>query len=74
MHPKVHQSTAFPCPYFINISGAKYSGVPQTEKASLSENTFFLDNPKSVILIYPYASSITFSGFKLLFINQTYSL
>jgi len=27
--PKDHQSTAFPCPLFSKISGAKYSGVPQ---------------------------------------------
>lgn len=53
MHPRVHQSTHLPCPYFNKISGAKYSGVPQTDKAS-SPITFFLDNPKSVNLIYPF--------------------
>ena len=35
MKPRVHQSTYFPCPDLNNISGAKYSGVPQTELASL---------------------------------------
>ena len=29
--PKVHQSTGFPWPILKRISGAKYSGVPQTD-------------------------------------------
>jgi hypothetical protein len=32
-------------------SGAKYSGVPQTLIASLFPLIFFLDKPKSVILM-----------------------
>jgi hypothetical protein len=46
-------------------SGAKYSGVPQTEKASLVPLTFFFERPKSVILIYPSMSMRTFSGLRL---------
>ena len=33
--PKVNQSTYLPWPYLYNISGAKYSGVPHTDVASL---------------------------------------
>jgi hypothetical protein len=29
--PNVHQSTENPCPFISNISGAKYSAVPQKE-------------------------------------------
>ena len=49
--PKVHQSTAFPCPILKRISGAKYSGVPHTDDASLPPFTFILERPKSVTLI-----------------------
>lgn len=54
----------FPCPFFSITSGARYSGVPQREKAELS-HTFLLESPKSVILIYPSISIKIFSGFKL---------
>ncbi len=64
MHPSVHQSTTFPCPFFNKTSGAKYSGVPQTEKASFP-TTPLLERPKSVILIYPSSSINTFSGLRL---------
>jgi len=33
--PKLHQSAAFPCPVQARVSGAKYSGVPQKELASV---------------------------------------
>ena len=65
-HPNVHQSKGLPCPYFIKTSGARYSGVPHTENASLSVLIFFFDKPKSVILIYPSLSMRTFSGLRLL--------
>jgi hypothetical protein len=64
MQPKVHQSVGFPCPYFKRISGARYSGVPHMEKASVSEKMFIFESPKSVILIYPKASIKTFSGLR----------
>lgn len=51
--PRVHQSTGFPYPSFMTISGARYSGVPQILLASLVPVTFILLSPKSVILMYP---------------------
>ena len=63
--PRVHQSTAFPCPILNRTSGAKYSGVPHTELAPLLPLIPIFDKPKSVILIYPNSSKRTFSGFKL---------
>jgi len=44
--PNVHQSTILLCPLLINISGARYSGVPQ----KLVDNPFpvtFVASPKS---------------------------
>jgi len=32
--PKVHQSTQNPCPFISNISGARYSAVPQNDLAT----------------------------------------
>ena len=34
--PRHHQSIAFPYPFFYKISGARYSGVPHKDIASLS--------------------------------------
>jgi hypothetical protein len=31
IHPKHHQSTGLPCPYFLITYGAKYYGVPQID-------------------------------------------
>ena len=65
MDPKLHQSTACPCPFPSIISGAKYSGVPQKDFALLLSEIFSLLKPKSVILIYPSLFIRTFSGFRL---------
>ncbi len=46
--PNVHQSAGFPCPFYCNISGAKYSGVPHKDLASFPFIMFILDKPKSV--------------------------
>jgi len=62
--PSAHQSTDFPYPSFVPliISGARYSGVPQSVKVrSLSS---FLANPKSAILIFPSLSISRFSGLR----------
>ena len=48
--PKVHQSTALPWPILNRISGARYSGVPQTDCESFPLVPSF-ESPKSVILI-----------------------
>lgn len=63
--PNVHQSTGFPWPLLLRTSGARYSGVPQKEKAEWSESMFDFDKPKSAIRIYPSLSRITFSGLRL---------
>lgn len=62
--PRHHQSTSIPCPFLRIISGAKYSDVPQIESAFYSFARIF-DSPKSVNLIYPNLSRMTFSAFKL---------
>eukprot|EP00966_Prymnesium_polylepis_P021328 490469-Prymnesium_polylepis.3 len=46
----------------FQISGAKYTGVPQ----NVSAVWLSLDNPKSVSFTWPSESSKTFSGFKSL--------
>ena len=48
----------------FEVSGDKYSGVPQKDMASLSEITFPFVRPKSVSSIYPSEMINTFSGFK----------
>ena len=53
----------------IIVTGARYSGVPQTLLASFGVFTLSLDNPKSAILTYPSASISTFSGFKLVYLR-----
>jgi len=45
--PSAHQSTGFPCPLPVTISGAIYSGVPQNEVVVYSPATI-LANPKSM--------------------------
>jgi len=65
MAPKLHQSTACPCPFPSIISGARYSAVPQNDLALLLSLIFSLLNPKSVIVIYPSMFIRTFSGFRL---------
>ena len=51
IEPKLHQSTACPCPFASIISGAKYSGVPQNDLALVLSEIFSLLKPKSVIFI-----------------------
>ena len=74
IEPKLHQSTACPCPLPSIISGAKYSGVPQNDLALLLSEIFSLLKPKSVILIYPSLFISTFSGFKLNYNLYNYKL
>ena len=62
--PKVHQSTGLPCPWLSKISGAKYSGVPQS--VNVRFYTTFA-NPKSVNFRYPSSEINKFSGFKSLY-------
>lgn len=66
MHPRHHQSTGFPWPYFFITSGAKYSGVPQIDIVGSSAGPIAFDKPKSVSFKYPVLSSKTFSGLRLL--------
>ena len=47
----------------FEVSGTKYSRVPQKDMASLSEITFPFARPKSVSFIYPSELINTFSGF-----------
>jgi len=48
------------------ISGDKYAGEPQKLYAMKSGSSNYLDNPKSVNLMYPLWSNNIFSGFKSL--------
>jgi len=48
-HPRLHQSTSKPYVLRIQISGARYTGVPQ--KVSAVGDSF--DSPKSVSLTCP---------------------
>jgi len=62
--PSAHKSTDLPYPRVVPlmISGARYSGVPQSVKVlSLSS---FLANPKSAIFIFPSLSISRFSGLR----------
>jgi len=63
--PRLHQSTAALWPCYLIISGAMYSGVPQTEYvSSLSSNSIpSLDRPKSVNFKWPFLPIKIFSGF-----------
>lgn len=63
--PKHQQSTALPWPSFLMISGARYSGVPQTENKSRSPKILLQERPKSVSLMYPCASINMFQGLRL---------
>jgi len=56
-----HQSTPLLCPLDWMISGARYSGVPQS--VYVRSSTIFA-NPKSVIFTCPFAVSSRFSGFR----------
>lgn len=67
--PKLHQSTAFVCPCPNNISGARYSGVPQKVLVISPSLIFVFERPKSVILMCPCQSSNMFSGFKSRYIT-----
>lgn len=51
--PKLHQSTALPCPTRIRISGAIYSIVPQNVWVFWSPWIASLHKPKSVNLTCP---------------------
>ena len=67
--PNVHQSTILLCPLLINISGARYSGVPQ----KLVENPFpltFVASPKSANRRYPSFVKRTFSGLRSRYIKS----
>ena len=57
-HPPAHQSTPLPCPLLRIVSGARYSGVPQSVQVW---SLIYLAKPKSHILTKPLASSSTFS-------------
>jgi hypothetical protein len=59
--PKAHQSTPFPWPLFSNISGARYSGVPQNVLVPPSAPAPvipLLASPKSVSRRCPFASRL----------------
>ena len=58
--PNDHQSTSNPYVLRIQISGARYTGVPQ--KVSAVGDSF--ESPKSVSLTWPSLSSSTFSGLR----------
>jgi hypothetical protein len=63
--PSAQISTFSSCPLFDNISGAKYSNVPTKEYAFW--NLFnFLQNPKSINLMFALLSKRIFSHFKSL--------
>ena len=66
MFTRDHQSTDFPCPLPLTISGARYSGVPQKVYVFRFPTTPYFDKPKSVSFIWPSPSNKTFSGFKSL--------
>ena len=48
--PRDHQSTAFPCPVLVSISGAMYSMVPQNVCVTVLSSIDSLHRPKSVSL------------------------
>lgn len=54
--PNVHQSDAKECVRSFNISGERYSGVPEID----SQVLFSLDRPKSVNFMYPLVSNKMF--------------
>lgn len=61
--PSDHQSTIHVYGKRFNISGARYSFVPQKlVVASMKETSF--DNPKSASLTWPSSARRTFSVFK----------
>ena len=62
--PRDHQSTPFPCPVLVRISGAMYSMVPQKVWVTAPSWMASLQRPKSVNLMCPLKSRRMFSGFK----------
>ncbi len=64
--PSKYQSTDFPWPDLLNISGARYATEPQKLFAEILSKTPSFERPKSVKRTWPSASTTTLSGFKSL--------